>query len=251
MVRAGRAAAAAGRGVVRLRHVVRHDDAPRAVPVRRPGREPSPRRRVGTDGPGRRLAEDRAPSTGCPPTSSPTGGQLLLVVDQFEELFTSATERGPTGLSRTAWCRPCRARQPAPGGGDAAGRLLRPPARRAGLRRPVNDATVTIAAMTPTELEAAIVEPAERVGRRVERALVAELVSAVADEPAALPALQFTLYELAEACTRPSRSPPTTTLGRVDGAIAVGPNAVPVAGRRGAGRGPAAVRAPRRGRRRR
>ena len=51
----------------------------------------------------------------------------------------------------------------------------------------VNDATVTIAAMTPAELEAAIVEPAERVGRHVERALVAELVGAVADEPAALP----------------------------------------------------------------
>ena len=84
----------------------------------------------------------------------------------------------------------------------------------------VNDATVAIAAMTPAELEAAIVEPAERVSRRVERALVAELLAAVADEPAALPALQFTLYELAERGDETLTLAAYHRLGRVDGAIA-------------------------------
>ena len=54
--------------------------------------------------------------------------------------------------------------------------------------------------MSPADIEAAIVEPAERVGRHVERPLVAELVAAVVDQSAALPALQFTLWELADAC---------------------------------------------------
>ena len=79
---------------------------------------------------------------------------------------------------------------------------------------------MTISAMSPAELEAAVVEPAERVGGQVERALVAELVSAVVDEPAALPSLQFALYELAE------RSPDKNLtmaayreLGGVEGAI--------------------------------
>ena len=74
--------------------------------------------------------------------------------------------------------------------------------------------------MTPAELEAAIVEPAERLGRSVERPLVAELLGAVADEPAALPALQFTLYELAEHGDETLTLAAYHRLGRVDGAIA-------------------------------
>ena len=52
--------------------------------------------------------------------------------------------------------------------------------------------------MSAAELEAAIVGPAERGAARGRAALVAELVAAVIDEPAALPSLQYTLYELAE-----------------------------------------------------
>ena len=60
--------------------------------------------------------------------------------------------------------------------------------------------------MTAAELEAAIVRPAGRVGVVVEPQLVAELIVAVVDEPAALPSLQFTLYELAEQRRRAGRS---------------------------------------------
>jgi Novel STAND NTPase 1 len=85
----------------------------------------------------------------------------------------------------------------------------------------VNEATVTLPAMSPTDLEAAVVEPAERVGAQIERALVTELVNAVVDQPAALPSLQFTLYELAE--RTPERRLSLAAyrqLGGVDGAIA-------------------------------
>ena len=151
----------------------------------------------------------------------PGDGQLLLVVDQFEELFTLATERDQRafldGVMHAVSVPDSRLRVVATLRADFYDRPLA--FQRFGAA--VNEATVTIAAMSPAELEAAIVEPAERVGGHVERALVAELVNAVVDEPAALPSLQFTLYELAE------RSPDKRLtlaayreLGGVDGAIA-------------------------------
>ena len=151
----------------------------------------------------------------------PGDGQLLLVVDQFEELFTLASEQDQRafldGVMHAVSAPDSRLRVVATLRADFYDRPLA--VQRFGAA--VNDATVTIAAMAPAELEAAIVEPVERVGGRVERALVAELVSAVVNEPAALPSLQFALYELAE------RSPDKQLtlaayreLGGVDGAIA-------------------------------
>jgi WD40 repeat protein/DNA-binding SARP family transcriptional activator len=151
----------------------------------------------------------------------PGDSELLLVVDQFEELFTLASDQDRRafldGVIDAISAPDSRLRVVATLRGDFYDRPLA--VQRFG--SVVNDATVTIAAMSPSDLEAAIVEPAGRVGARVDRALVAELVSAVADEPAALPSLQFTLYELAE------RSPDGALtlavyreLGGVDGAIA-------------------------------
>ena len=75
--------------------------------------------------------------------------------------------------------------------------------------------------MSPAELEAAIVRPVEALGAVAEPALVAELVATVVNQPAALPSLQFTLFELAEC--RPERSltmDDYRRLGGVDQAIA-------------------------------
>ncbi len=75
--------------------------------------------------------------------------------------------------------------------------------------------------MSAAELDAAIVGPAERVGGGVEPALAAELVGAVLHEPAALPSLQFTLYELAERSPRGHLTLAAyRALGGVDAAIA-------------------------------
>lgn len=151
----------------------------------------------------------------------PGDGQLLLVIDQFEELFTLADEHDQRaflhGVMHAVSAPDSRLRVVATLRADFYDRPLS--AQRFGTV--VNEVTVTIAAMSPADLEAAVVEPAERVGGKVERALVAELVSAVVDEPAALPSLQFTLYEMA------ARSPGMhltlaeyRKLGGIDGAIA-------------------------------
>jgi WD40 repeat protein/DNA-binding SARP family transcriptional activator len=151
----------------------------------------------------------------------PEGGELLLVVDQLEELFTLADDdeqRGfLDGLTHATSVAGSRLRVVATLRADFYDRPLR--FERFGAA--VGDATVPIAAMSAAELEAAIVGPVERVGGWVDPALAAELVGAVLHEPAALPSLQYTLYELAE------RSPDRDLtleayqeLGGVDAAIA-------------------------------
>jgi WD40 repeat protein/DNA-binding SARP family transcriptional activator len=151
----------------------------------------------------------------------PDDGQLLLIVDQFEELFTLATDHDQRafidGMMHAVSTTDSRLRVVATLRADFYDR----PLAVQPLAAAAYEATVTIPAMRPAELEAAIVEPVERIGGRVERALVAELVSAVVGQPAALPSLQFTLYELAE--RRPDKHLTLSAyreLGGVDGAIA-------------------------------
>jgi WD40 repeat protein/DNA-binding SARP family transcriptional activator len=151
----------------------------------------------------------------------PEDGQLLLVVDQFEELFTMATEADQRafldGLIHAVSAPDSRLRLVATLRADFYDRPLA--FQRFG--EAVNDATVTIAAMSPAQLEAAIARPAERAGRHVEPALVAELVGAVVDEPAALPSLQFSLFELADRTDdRCLTLAAYRELGGIDGAIA-------------------------------
>jgi WD40 repeat protein/DNA-binding SARP family transcriptional activator len=128
----------------------------------------------------------------------PGDEDLLLVLDQLEALFTLADEGEQraflNGLTHAISTEDSRLRVIATLRADFYDRPLR--FERFGAA--VGDATLPVAAMTAAELETAVVGPAERVGRHVEPALVAELVGAVLHEPAALPSLQFTLYELAE-----------------------------------------------------
>lgn len=151
----------------------------------------------------------------------PEGGRLLLVVDQLEELFTLTPE-----TEQRAFLEALTHALTVPDGRLRVVATLRAdyydrPLAVQPFGSLVQDATVTIPAMLPAEIEAAVVEPARRVGRTVERALVAELVGATATDPAALPALQFVLFELAE---RSSDSTLTLAayraLGGIDGAIA-------------------------------
>jgi WD40 repeat protein len=94
------------------------------------------------------------------------------------------------------------------------------PLRFQGFGSMVRDATVTVPAMGAAQLEATIRGPAERVGLEVEPPLVAELVAAVVDQPAATPSLQFTLYELAEQGDGRLDLAGYRRLGGVGGAIA-------------------------------
>jgi WD40 repeat protein/DNA-binding SARP family transcriptional activator len=151
----------------------------------------------------------------------PEGGQLLLVVDQLEELFTMAGDHDQRafldGIVHAVTAPDSRLRVVATVRADFYDRPLR--FHRFGAA--VRDTTVAVPAMTAADLEAAIVGPADRVGSRVDPALVAELVASVIDEPAALPSLQFTLYELAERSADGHLGLAAyRELGGVDGAIA-------------------------------
>jgi WD40 repeat protein/DNA-binding SARP family transcriptional activator len=151
----------------------------------------------------------------------PDGGQLVLVVDQFEELFTLAPDAEQRafldGVVHALSAPDSRLRVVATLRADFYDRPLR--FHRFGAL--VRNATVTVPAMSAADLEGVVAGPAERVGARVDPPLVAELVAAVVDEPAALPSLQYTLYELAE--RSPDRALTLTgyrNLGGVDAAIA-------------------------------
>jgi serine/threonine protein kinase/WD40 repeat protein/DNA-binding winged helix-turn-helix (wHTH) protein len=124
------------------------------------------------------------------------GATLLVVIDQFEELFTQS--------------------DPAVAGRFIAGLTAAVADPHTPIRvvvtlradfydRPLNDhrladlltaATVPVGAMSPDELEAAITRPAQRVDVSVESPLVAELVAQATGQPAALPLLQYVLTEL-------------------------------------------------------
>jgi DNA-binding SARP family transcriptional activator/ABC-type glycerol-3-phosphate transport system substrate-binding protein len=122
--------------------------------------------------------------------------QLLLVIDQFEELYTQVDDATATRfidelvdlvtasgtrvhvvitLRADFYDRPLRHRR--------LGELLR-------------DGTEVITPMSVEELEAAITGPAASVGVEVDAAVVAEMVGDVVDRPGALPLLQYTMTEL-------------------------------------------------------
>lgn len=156
-----------------------------------------------------RAAVTRA--TGTPPREgrlvpATTAGRLVLVLDQFEQLFTAAEESRRNQFLE-ALATELR---------DANGQLtviltLRADFYDRPLQHPAFSAVfvpgvVHVLPMTAGELEAAVVEPAEQVGIKVEAALLAELVAESVARPGSLPLLQYALTELFE-----QRSGPTLT----------------------------------------
>lgn len=146
-------------------------------------------------------------------------GRLLLVVDQLEELFTLASpgdrERLLDVLAVLATTPRCRAWVLGTVRADFFDRPLDHPTFGALASR----AAVAIPAMTPADLEQAVAGPAAKAGLSVQPGLTAELVTSVAHRPAALPALQFTLFELAERSGHQLEWEALDELGGVDGAI--------------------------------
>ena len=131
---------------------------------------------------------------------------LVLILDQFEELFTLSEPDVAVRFSEliAAGIRdsdtPLRA--VATLRADYYDRPLSIPAL-AGI---FSDSIVSVKPMTPQEIERAVVEPAAAAGVSVDAVLLAQLVADMGDEPGALPLLQFTLFELFE------RSPDALTL---------------------------------------
>jgi hypothetical protein len=158
----------------------------------RPGEHPLEelRRLLGSD------AEDPLDAT----IASQEGGRLVLVIDQFEETFTTCTSEeeraGFIGaLSSAAGRWPERVVVIAAIRGDHYGECAAYPE----LAQFLAANHVLVGALTRDELRRAIELPARRGAVRAETALVDTLIEEVADEPGSLPLLSTALVELWEA----------------------------------------------------
>jgi WD40 repeat protein/serine/threonine protein kinase len=147
------------------------------------------------------LIEDRRGLTRAAKRILPTdpNSELLLVIDQFEELFTLTTDeetrlRFIDNLLAAVTDARGRVRVVLTLRADFYDRPLIYP-RLAELMR---SHTEVVVPMTVNELERAIVGPAERVGLALETGLVAQIVRDVGQQPGTLPLLQFSLSELYE-----------------------------------------------------
>ena len=124
------------------------------------------------------------------------GSQLLLVIDQFEELFTQVAPSVATHfldmLVAAITHEHSRVRVVVTLRADFYDR----PLRHRGIGELLHDGTQIVTPMTAEELERAITGPSEPLGVTFEPALVAELVRDVVDRAGALPLLQYTLTEL-------------------------------------------------------
>lgn len=150
----------------------------------------------------------------------PEESQLLLVVDQFEELFTQvdqdAADRFVDALVDAVTGEHSNVRVVVTLRADFYDR----PLRHRKLGELLREGTEIITPMSPEELERAITGPAGALGVSFEPAVVAELIRDVADRAGALPLLQYTLTELFEG--RRSATIPLSdyqALGGISGAL--------------------------------
>lgn len=127
------------------------------------------------------------------------GSRMLLVIDQFEELFhddvdanerswfvhnlVEAVEDPCSNLTVVATLR-----------ADFFGQAI----SQARLGPLIAAGTLSVVPLTAAELEEAAIRPAERVGVRFEPELIAELSSDMAGQPAALPLFEYVLTQLFE-----------------------------------------------------
>jgi len=149
------------------------------------------------------------------------GPRLLLVIDQFEELFLQV----PDEAVRARFVRNLAEAVEDPSVPLTVLITLRADAldlamEHAALGELIGSEMVGVLPLRAHELEAAATRPAERVGVHTEPELIAELVGVMTDQPGALPLFQYVLTQLFE-----NRTGPVLTraayrkLGGLDGAL--------------------------------
>jgi WD40 repeat protein len=151
----------------------------------------------------------------------PNGHRLLVVVDQFEEAFTSADGARTNGFLAALVHAAEQASESAviviAVRADYYGRCAAQP----GLARLLAANQVLVGPMEADEYRRAIEQPARRAGGRVEPALVDALVGEVVDQPGGLPLLSSALLELWQRRTgRTIRMESYLATGGLRGAIA-------------------------------
>ncbi|MFB7508439.1 nSTAND1 domain-containing NTPase [Streptomyces broussonetiae] len=128
-------------------------------------------------------------------TASPDPGDTIVMIDQFEELFTLCTDPAERaaflGVLMGAAEPGSRLRVVIAVRADFLGRC----AEHRALATALRDATLLVGPMGPEELREAIVKPASVAGLIVERALTARIVGDVAEEPGGLPLMSHALLE--------------------------------------------------------
>jgi WD40 repeat protein/serine/threonine protein kinase/DNA-binding XRE family transcriptional regulator len=123
--------------------------------------------------------------------------ELVLVLDQFEEVFTLVDDEGERtqlldGLVEAVLTERSRVRVIVTLRADFIDR----PLRYMDFGELVQRRSELVLPLTPDELERAIVGPADRVGLRLEAGLPEAISADVIDQPGALPLLQYALTEL-------------------------------------------------------
>lgn len=148
------------------------------------------------------LTDDRGLVRACKHILPDDDSELVLVVDQFEELFSltaddAARRHFLASLVEVVRDERSRVRVIATLRADFFDRPLEHPDFGAVLGANV----VSVAMPRDHELAAAIVEPARRAGLEFEPGLITRMVSDVREEPGALPLLQYALTVLVDART--------------------------------------------------
>ncbi|HUO45607.1 MAG TPA: BTAD domain-containing putative transcriptional regulator [Acidimicrobiia bacterium] len=141
---------------------------------------------------------DTALLAAVPKVLSSEGGRLLLVVDQFEELFALSGEEDRRQFLDTLVTALADSRRRMSVVVALRADFYDRPLLHPGFAALFVNSLVTLLPLSPSELQAAVVNPAGRVGVEVDPALLAELVAEMADQPGALPLLQYALTETFE-----------------------------------------------------
>ncbi len=122
--------------------------------------------------------------------------RVLLVIDQFEELFTASSDDDTrsflSALAEAVEDPTSPLRVVVTLRADYYDRPLEHPA----FARIIDEASVNVTPLAADELEQAIVEPARRLGVEFEPGLVARIAAETLGQPSPLPLLQYALREL-------------------------------------------------------
>jgi WD40 repeat protein/transcriptional regulator with XRE-family HTH domain len=144
--------------------------------------------------------------------------ELVLVVDQFEEVFTLVEDEAERALflenlTTAILDERSRLRVVITLRADFTDK----PLRYVDFGELLNRRFEFILPLTPDELERAIVNPAQRAGLMLEKGLVATIIQNVGDQPGTLPLLQYALSELFE--KRDGRTLTTKTYFEIGGVL--------------------------------
>lgn len=179
------------------------------------------------------LAEGRATLADAVDALLRPDDRLLLVVDQLEDVFALTDDRVTaylTLLTESVRTDP-RVSVVAALRADHYDRPLRLP----GVGSLIQDATLAVPPLDDEERRRAVVEPARTAGLAVEDEVMTKLLTGARDS---LPALQFTLFELAKRADGRLSAADLADLGGLDGAIAHRAEALVAALGRDPARGP-------------